>query len=139
MKVKMNHEYAYDVQHLLKIFGLELEKVEDSEELLNTVNIDGDLAVVSASIGDTRFEEQVDATSKRSVKRANSRVVYDVISSELGKTSPYGTLVGVRPVKLVHEMLDQGFDEKTIREKLYDNHRISSDKQDLLKIGRAHV
>ncbi len=137
MKVKMNHEYAYDVQHLLKIFGLELEKVEDSEELLNTVTIEGEIAFISASIGETRFDEQVDATSKRSVKRANSRVVYDVISTVLGKTSPYGTLVGVRPVKLVHEMLDQGFEEDVIRQKLYDNHRISPEKLDLLiEIGK---
>ena len=57
--------------------------------------------------------------------------VYDLLSSRRPSTSPWGILVGVRPVKLVHEMLDQGLMPEVVGLKLRDEYRVSDEKIEL--------
>lgn len=49
-----------------------------------------------------------------------------------GDLSPYGCLTGVRPVKIVHRLLDQGYDEGQILGHLQENYLIDIDKARLL-------
>lgn len=49
-----------------------------------------------------------------------------------GDLSPYGCLTGVRPVKIVHRLLDQGYDDGEILGHLHENYLIDLDKARLL-------
>ncbi|MCH4888299.1 coproporphyrinogen dehydrogenase HemZ [Acidaminobacter sp. JC074] len=139
MKVKINHEFHYEVEHLLKTFVDKVDFVDDDEELLNTIIEEEDAFRVEATIKEITYSE-LSAKDKRAVKRSNSRVLYDLMSKITGKVNHYGTLVGVRPVKLVHEMLEKQMSDQEISEKLYMNHRISEKKRALLlEIGKREA
>ncbi|EPZ61050.1 coproporphyrinogen III oxidase domain protein [[Clostridium] sordellii ATCC 9714] len=45
---------------------------------------------------------------------------------------PWGVLTGIRPVKIVHSLLDKGISEPEIREILKNNYLIKDEKIDLL-------
>jgi len=57
--------------------------------------------------------------------------IYDLLSVKRKSTSPWGILVGVRPVKLVHDMLDLGLSSEVVGLKLRDEYRISDEKIEL--------
>jgi len=57
--------------------------------------------------------------------------IYDLLNPHRPSTSPWGILVGVRPVKLVHELLDSGLSPEMVGLKLRDNYRIADEKIEL--------
>lgn len=69
-------------------------------------------------------------------RRAKERVrlgVYSLVGRALSlPRSPWGTLVGVRPTKLVHRFLDKGAASETVRRQLADLYDISEDRLSLL-------
>ncbi len=69
---------------------------------------------------------------KRSIKRKLLKHVYTAMSLIADSKTPWGILVGVRPVKIVHEMLDLGFDDSYIRNELTKEYCIRTDKVELL-------
>jgi len=139
MKVQFNHDFEYDVRHLLKIFGQNIE-ISETPELTSLINSKEDGHHISVALRGVRLEEVITSDNRRVIKRAHARILYDVLSNVFKKESPYGTLVGVRPVKLIHEMLRQGFSEEEMHKSLYETHRISKEKQDLLiEIGKREA
>lgn len=139
MKVKINHNFLYEVEHLVKTFIPNMKFVDHDEALLNIIEPLGDQVKVMATCGSFHHEEIVE-NQTRAIKRGNSRVIYDVLSKYFQHENPYGTLVGVRPVKLVHEMLELGLSDEMILETLYKNHRISEEKRELLlEIGKREA
>ncbi len=66
-------------------------------------------------------------------RRSLRRFVYSVLCRHLGRQlSPYGTLTGVRPVKIVHRLLDQGWDRSMVLNYLEKEYLIDSSKTMLL-------
>jgi len=70
--------------------------------------------------------------NKRILKRDNKRAIYDLVSSHVGKTNDWGILVGVRPVKIIHEMLDRNIAVDEVKRVLYESYRLSQEKIDLI-------
>lgn len=74
--------------------------------------------------------------SAKEMKRLQSHAVktsiYDALQTVRKSKSPWGILVGVRPVKLVHELLDQGMAISDIRDQLRADYRIQDEKIDLI-------
>lgn len=53
--------------------------------------------------------------------------------------SPYGTLTGVRPVKIVHRLLDRGWEDTAILDHLFRKYLVNLDKARLLlEVARAN-
>ncbi|HWP98538.1 MAG TPA: coproporphyrinogen dehydrogenase HemZ [Syntrophomonadaceae bacterium] len=76
---------------------------------------------------------------RRQLSRAARRFVYDLLVDVLGREiNSYGTLTGMRPVKLVHIFLDQGFKLAAIQEKLEQDFRLGEDKARLLVEVAGH-
>lgn len=67
----------------------------------------------------------------KSCKHEIKLAVYDLISEALKRSNPWGILVGMRPVKLVHDMLDKGYSEDIVGLKLRDLYRVSDIKIEL--------
>lgn len=59
--------------------------------------------------------------------------IFQLLFRHLGKkVNAYGILTGVRPVKLVHRFLDQGYKKEEVKEVLEKEYLLDSDKADLL-------
>lgn len=139
MKVKINHDNQYGVSHLIKTFFNEVTfiDVSDDDTIINDITVNGDVVTSKASYKEYEHTEEIKLTSveqtdKRLIKRSNARVLYDLLHDITGVNNHYGTLVGVRPVKLVHEMYDRSLEDDEIDVILYKEHRIEKVKRDLL-------
>ena len=149
------HTLEYDVFQLLNLFI-------DSKDYIVTNNEDEALEILQGSLlvckkteqNDHSIvqvtlsknqellysdEEQINAHMfiddyhyRRSIKRKLLKHVYTAMSLITESKTPWGILVGVRPVKIVHEMLDLGHDDSYIRNELTTEFCIRTDKVDLL-------
>lgn len=133
-----NHDFHYAVSHLLKTFYKDDElkiidnKVWNAEVLVNnqdfflvnriTESEKGykiQLEIHHKGLMTEAFESEGVKVSddvhveKRNKKEINGRAIYLFMSDLKQQKNDWGILVGVRPVKLVHEMFDKGmvFDE----------------------------
>lgn len=74
-------------------------------------------------------EETVEKANDRKYYRNQlGRAVYSILSQETGKTLPWGILTGVRPTKLVVEMLEAGEKVAAIREHMREEYLCSKEK-----------
>ncbi len=70
---------------------------------------------------------------KRRCKERLKLSVYRLISNYLSKPlSPWGILIGVRPTKLVHYLVDRGLDYDRINSLLKEVYAVSGNKRDLI-------
>ena len=69
-----------------------------------------------------------EASRRKFYRNRLGRAVYRILSQETGKTLPWGILTGVRPTKLVVEMLEAGEEAPAIREHMRDEYLCSGEK-----------
>ncbi|MFC4766589.1 coproporphyrinogen III oxidase family protein [Effusibacillus consociatus] len=72
------------------------------------------------------------ATLRKKSKQTVLHAVHDCLADYTGAGQPWGILTGVRPLKLVHGMLEQGLSRDYIRSSLASTYRIAPDRIDLL-------
>lgn len=153
------HQYQYEVEDILKLFFMD-EKIilvsEDSFDLSEGVFIRSSLVKREAGgnivfelnssvkgIDGLTYESTLDITqiieeisdtpkAKRAVKRVIKRQVYKILVQYTKKEMPWGVLTGIRPAKIVHEMLDNRHDKEYILEELKNNYFLSEHKAHVL-------
>ncbi len=122
-----NHpEYEYDVRGLLTSFF-------PGEEVKQSLSGEGSCyhLIVPA------FDEMGDAAA---AKHEMKRLVYRTLCRDTGKTLPWGSLTGIRPAKLVLNLLEKGADEETVRRVMKEKYLIGPEKLDLaLSIARTEA
>lgn len=59
-------------------------------------------------------------------------MVYDNLSKIISPSSPWGILVGIRPVKIVHDLLDDDMSIDEIKSILLKEYRVSNEKIELI-------
>ena len=73
------------------------------------------------------------ADVRSAVRNLSRRFILQLLRRHLGQEiNPYGTLTGVRPVKIIHRLLDQGWEGAPILAQLEDRYLINRDKAGLL-------
>lgn len=140
------HDYKYEVAELLKLFTTQFKFINSNDEfekiLINEVIIkdkqiesitkfyeNKKLKICKSESFDTNLINKEDI--KKGTKTIIKRSIFNVLD-ELFKTYvPWGILTGIRPVKIVHNLLDQGLSEEDIRENLKNNYLIKDEKIDL--------
>ncbi len=65
-------------------------------------------------------------------KQLFKRELYLLLSSLTNKVFAWGTLTGVRPVKIVHDLQQKGYTEEEVRKILRDLYCVSADKSKLM-------
>lgn len=65
------------------------------------------------------------------LKNLLKRDIYKILSKSCGKTLPWGTLTGIRPVKISLDMLERGAGRDRIESKMSDEYLVSKEKTDL--------
>jgi len=145
------HDFNYDIEELLKavfpntIVNFVSEQAQINEKglfVIAKLNIYDDIIVTmtevydrgqvaaSNSISDTKLKDiqQHKRQQKRLIKVSILKALQDILDVEM----PWGILVGVRPVKLVHQYRNRGYDYKQISSLLGEQYLIRPDKIKLM-------
>jgi coproporphyrinogen dehydrogenase HemZ len=69
---------------------------------------------------------------RRTIKREFKRQLYILLSEYTGKRQPWGMLTGIRPAKIVHEMINRGHKKEEIIQNLTDYYMVANNKAKLL-------
>ena len=115
--------YEQDIRELLNAFfpGEELSGKETGEAPSFVIDIDR--ITDPLSLSGVRFEE------KSVIKKA----VYETVSGETGKTLPWGTLTGIKPVKLADKLLrEEGLSSPEAFRAIKERYLVSNEKAKLM-------
>lgn len=69
---------------------------------------------------------------KNQLKRLVKLAVFRVLAEYKGKRPSWGILTGIRPTKVAHRLLDDGWPEERIRRHLVEDYELALEKADLL-------
>jgi hypothetical protein len=103
--IEKKYDY-YDVYTVIEIEGKEITK--SKEQIPNIIN------------------------SEKEVLYKLKVTLYNAMKSGFGHILPWGILTGIRPSKIVHKLIDQGYDENKIITTLNNHYLLSKEKTDLL-------
>ncbi len=143
--LKKDISAVYELDNLLQVFVIpsrlkvvsdkvEFDRLMPSYDFGLIINNDGstiEITLRNSEVLDKRtlFVFEHDA---KSLKIAVKRTVYKVLEAVYMPMSKWGILVGIRPVKLVHEMLDEGLSKDEIAEILNEKYFIDPEKVTLM-------
>ncbi len=137
-----SHPYLYEIEALCRMFlkGRELKVTQDAElpegEDYVYTGIFGDKITVKASVeGKNLSAEDFSAEGQC---RKLELLTYNVLSKLTGIYPKWGTLTGIRPVKLALSYMDMGLSEEQIRQKFKAERLISEEKLGLLMSTAKH-
>ncbi len=81
-------------------------------------------------------KNKIELTNEKALKRLVKKSMYKLLSVVFGREYPWGILTGIRPVKIVHELMDKGLSEAVIPERLVEEYLMSEDRARLaVEIG----
>ncbi|QXM05942.1 coproporphyrinogen dehydrogenase HemZ [Crassaminicella indica] len=146
------HDYQYEVSELIKVFKKfqEIEFVKDealaedqSFLLVSKVEKQNDEYTICAKliknhktiiqnsincIKETDNQKKMRKILKQKIKLS----IFHVLSKFYETNPPWGILTGIRPTKIVHELMEQNFELKQIREILKEKYQMCAEKIDLV-------
>ena len=139
------HDFKYEVAELIKLFTTQFKFVDNKDvgmTLENSVVYYND-KVFSKTVYLENYQAIYDSIDHRSIaglseqeikkvtKETIKRSMYNVLMKKFNSYVPWGILTGIRPVKIVHTLLDKNLSDEDIRENLKTNYLISDEKIDL--------
>ncbi|GAA0710837.1 coproporphyrinogen III oxidase [Paraclostridium ghonii] len=140
------HDYKYEIAELFKLFTTQFRFVKEDEQfekiLINEIIKDGNCIKSITKYYEEELlkfckEESFDISSlsqediKKKSKTIIKRSIFKVLDDLYDMYVPWGILTGIRPVKIVHSLLDEGLSEDEIRNNLKGNYLIKDEKIDL--------
>ncbi len=109
-------------------------KLDFQPELIDLLIVRGDKQCASDRL------TLVNSPAKSEYKNALKRFLYEILSRITGRDLPWGILTGIRPTKLVYELLEQGVTEADIYHKMSREYLCSNEKIALsLEIARREL
>ena len=132
-------ELLISLQDLCNLFNVEDDiKIEHKETILGN-KITNEFIYESNSITHSYswtydIDKSLSELRKKSLrKRKAANGLYQVLSTELNKTLPWGSLTGVRPTKLARDLIEYGeMKEYLVAEILEKDYFVSKDKAELV-------
>ncbi|HYE09596.1 MAG TPA: coproporphyrinogen dehydrogenase HemZ [Patescibacteria group bacterium] len=150
IKLAVNHNYAGEAANIIRMFYgkeqldiMDFEALENNQSLflveetiLQSILDDQDGSIVAKAIiqsGDEKkeYREVYTICTVKQKKEAVKLTMYKLLSESHNRTYPWGILTGIRPLKIVHELMDKGYDEKHIETYMQRNHLVSEEKAQL--------
>ena len=147
------HDFEYEVRELVKVFffneniifihdeedykgkGILVKNILSNtlDQIISTTMVYIDSKLVSSStindIQDIEIERDI---LKKKIRIGIKQSIYDALSKVSEISAPWGVLTGIRPIKIVHTLLDEGRDEKEIFNILNKEYRLFKDKAELI-------
>ena len=122
--------YIYDMYHILRAFypGSEIDQTIDSGvPNLIELRIDGQRKECLL-INQNEMEEYAERKQK---KRYVNLKVYDWLSKQTEKELAWGVLTGIRPTKIMMNLLEEGKSEQDVIDYMKENYRTTDKKANL--------
>lgn len=128
-------DFEYDVYTLVKAFypegDVKLYKDGEEEEPQDRI--------MRITLGQSSFrvefgevmEETFPENDRTLVKNELKQCIYKILSEECGRTLPWGTLTGIRPVRIPLSMMEEGATDPEIEDRLKSTYYISDKKTEL--------
>lgn len=153
----IGHEYFNEISDIVKLFyGKESIKVYDSTEnygdlqgilLTSQIIIGNNLTSFISSYMDlkshsnnnsytyTKIGKTIDS---KEIKKALKVSMYKLLSDITGQNIAWGILTGIRPVKIVHKLFEEGMNEEQIIKYLKDEYHVTEDRASLsIKVAQV--
>lgn len=131
IKIKLNsnkEKERYDVYHIFKLFygfkDIEFE-FGNTEEYDYEVKIFYDKVVIKAK---DEEEKSFYINNENPVRHEIRSSIFKYLREKTGKDLPWGVLIGIRPTKIVLEMIRKGIDEIEITKTLKEYYFLRDDK-----------
>ena len=133
MKVLLNSSgFSYDVHSLVKAFYPEedVSITDDAEDYDISVLVTDEKIVVGApKLGFAGQRERCISVRERpAVKNDLKHTLYDVLSNVTKKSLPWGTMTGIRPVKVPMKMIREGATDQQIADYMKSVYLCSDEK-----------
>lgn len=103
---------------------------ENELEITVLINLNGNRVAKRIVKSDLYAENRLEY--RKNLKNAIKLALYDLLKKFTGINLDWGALTGIRPTKIVHELMDNGLDRKQIIDALFQQYRVSGDKSHLL-------
>lgn len=136
-----SHPYRYEAEALCRLFlrGRELKIYEGeeipAEDFIHT-SVSGDEISVRVNMDGKDISAKDSAAENKAAKM--EYLLYKTLSEITGLLPKWGTLTGIRPVKLALSMMDGGLSSEELREKLKTERLVTDEKLDLLLSTAEH-
>ncbi len=136
-----SHPYRYEAEALCRMFlrGRELKIFEGTdvpEEDFIYTSVKGNEIYVRVKTQGKDFSAKAEEEVGQAAKL--EYFLYEILSEITGISPKWGTLTGIRPVKLTLKMMDDGYSENDIRNKLKNERLVSDEKLNLLLSTAEH-
>lgn len=139
MKIYINDEkYRYDVYHIYELFYsfTEMEfEFENPEECDYKLRVSEDVLLIEDKSGE---QKSFNFKTTMKFKHEFRKSMFIYLREKTSKELPWGILIGIRPTKIVLDMMDNGFTEDQIAEVLSKEYFAREDKIQLcIEIAKA--
>jgi coproporphyrinogen dehydrogenase HemZ len=150
IKLAVNHDYAADAANIVRLFygktkidivnNEALEKNQSffqADEILlsSLLHSQEESVVVKAIIhlqnGNKEHCETYSINTVKQKKESVKLTMYKLLSEIHHKNYPWGILTGIRPIKIVHELMNNDCNEEFIEAYMMDKHLVSKEKAQL--------
>ncbi len=139
IEVKINRKsFAYDIHSLIKAFYPEQEvNVREKEIFTEETSLKMSVEIGEEEIEFALYRDQalqkksrvcVENPDRKLVKNQLKQLIYKTISQYEGRSLPWGTLTGIRPVKIPMSMLEQGKSNVEIADYMRSTYLCSNEK-----------
>ena len=136
-----SHPYRYEAEALCRMFlrGRELKIFEGAdipEEDFIYTGILGDEISVRIKMDGKELSAKTETSEGKAAKM--EYLLYEILSEITGLEPKWGTLTGIRPVKLALSMMDNGLSAEDVCRKFREERLVSEEKLDLLMSTAEH-
>ena len=138
-------DFKYDIETLSRAFypgeRFFVNKEVDIEED-KKVEIDVTFAEnkINIKLNDNERSTEADFDDRADTKNRLKRLLYSMLVDETEKVLPWGTLTGIRPIKLALSKLEDGMDEEDVLDFMEEEYLASESKSKLaLKIAKREA
>ncbi len=136
-----SHPYRYEAEALCRMFlrGRELKIFEGAdipEEDFIYTGVFGNEISVRIRMDGKDLSAKAETFEGKAAKM--EYLLYEILSEITGLSPKWGTLTGIRPVKLALQMMDKGISADEVRRKFKEERLVSDEKLDLLLSTAEH-
>lgn len=139
IEVKVNQEsFAYDIHSLIKAFYPEeeinvREKEIFTEDAVSQMSVEVGKEEIEFAVYENQALQKksrvcVENPDRKLIKNQLKQLIYGVLSDYTGRTLPWGTLTGIRPVKIPMSLLEQGKSNVEIADYMRSTYLCSNEK-----------
>lgn len=150
-------DFCNEVDDVIKLFykKSEIEKIEkfcfeklENDKIYLWLDTYNDFVEIKFFVGNKMisteklkfYKKEVALDIRRNSKWEIKRGIFVIISKYLNKELPWGMLTGIRPVKIVNDMIKEGLSNEEIRSSLKNYHFLSDKKLNLaIEIAKNQI